>query len=97
MRSSMSLLLVPVLGLGLGLGGCAEDNDDGFNPRGDQVPDFVVPDEEPVLDTVVDNAPPYRRPDHVVIGDDVTPDRVFQLGRQSRAAYDRLRGAGLVR
>jgi hypothetical protein len=87
-------LLVAVFGLGLG--GCADEGRDYPNPR-DVVGDFVVADDEPVLDTVVENARPYQRPDHVGIGDDVTPDRVFRLGLRSRAAYDRLRGAGLVR
>ncbi len=93
MRNSKSLLLVPVLGLGLG--GCADERDD-F-----PLPHYPVSDavqaNEPISDTVVDNAPPYERPDSVDIGEDVTPDRVFQLGRKSREAYDRLRAAGLVR
>lgn len=90
MRSSIGLLLVPVLGFG----GCAEGTDT-FIPQIPQGPDVAIAD-EPLTESLENTSQPLERPDTVSLEGVTTSDTVT-FGRAARARYDRLRAAGLVR
>ena len=92
MRRAFGLLLVPALCLGFGA--CADEPDDFI---GRPVEPGVAPSHEPLTNTLIDNGTPLERQDTAVISDDVALDRATFLGIRSRALYDRLRAAGLVR
>ncbi len=92
MRSSIGLLFLPALGLGA----CADDPGP-FLPHVPQGPSVEEADEPYTVWLEQTRPPQVVRPDHVIITDEVTSDRAWVLGRRSRAHYDRLRAAGLVR
>ena len=94
MRNLFGLLLVPALAFGLGA--CADETDTiGPNPKPVDEPDFVVPD-EPLTSELARNERDLLRPPSADIGQDVTIDTAFQLGRLARSRLDMLRNAGLV-
>lgn len=90
MRSSLGLLLVPVLGLGA----CADEGTDWSNPR--PFDPTVAPANEPTTEELVENYVPLVRPGTAELEGITTPDSAT-IGRRARAAYDRLHATGLIR
>ena len=91
MRISIGLLFMPALAFGA----CADDVDT-FIPQMPSEPGAVVSN-EPIERVLVDTSQQLERPDTAIIDGAATVDRAYLFGRQSRALYDRMHAAGLVR